>query len=101
LFRNLEYKSSKGEKLYEVFDTYGFPKDIIIILKSSEIGRTFWDNMDSLIAYVRETNEHRNEMIKKIYGNVSTIVGYGTIIYFTVGLFMAMFELQGISTSLM
>jgi type II secretory pathway component PulF len=101
LFNALEQKSIQGERLYEVFDAYGFPKDIIIILKSSEIGRTFWDNMESLIGYVKETNDHKNDMIKKLYGNVSTIVGYSIVIYFTVGLFMAMFSLQSISTSLM
>ena len=57
--------------------------------------------MDSLIDYVNETNKHKNEMIKRLFGNVSTVVGFGIVIYFTVGLFMAMFSLQSVSTSLM
>ena len=101
LFRSLGQRTKRGEHLYDVFEKYGFPNDVILILKSAEIGRTFWDNMDSLLEYVKENNEFKNEMIKKVFGSVSTIIGFGIIIYFTIGLFMAMFSLQSISTALM
>lgn len=101
LFVLLEKEATRGGRLYSVFEKYGFPQDIILILKSAEIGKSFWDTMDSLIDYVNETNKHKNEMIKRLFGNVSTVVGFGIVIYFTVGLFMAMFSLQSVSTSLM
>lgn len=101
LFVLLEKEATRGGRLYSVFEKYGFPQDIILILKSAEIGKSFWDTMDSLIEYVNETNKHKNEMIKRLFGNVSTVVGFSIVIYFTVGLFMAMFSLQSVSTSLM
>ena len=101
LFSMLKNESLEGRRLYVVFEKFGFPQDIVLILKSSEIGKSFWDNMDSLIDYVNETNKQKNEMIKKVFGNVSTIVGFSIVIYFTVGLFMAMFSLQSVSTALM
>lgn len=101
LFTQLEKEATRGGSLYKIFELYGFPQDIILILKSSEIGKSFWDSMDPLIEYVNETNKHKNEMLKKVFGSVATVVGFGIVIYFTIGLFMAMFSLQSISTSLM
>ncbi len=101
LFTLLEKEATQGGKLYTIFERYGFPQDIVLILKSSEIGKSYWDSMDSLIEYVNETNKQKNEMLKKVFGNVATVVGFSIVIYFTVGLFMAMFSLQSISTALM
>ena len=101
LFELLKKKTKEGGKLYTIFERYGFPNDIILILKSSEIGKSYWDNMDSLIEYVNETNKQKNEMLKRIFGNTSTVIGFSIVIYFTVGLFMAVFSLQSVSTALM
>ena len=101
LFTILKKEAIEGGRLYVVFERFGFPQDIVLILKSSEIGKSFWDNMDSLIDYVNDTNKQKNEMIKKIFGNASTIIGFSIVIYFTVGLFMAMLSLQSVSTALM
>jgi len=101
LFNLLEKESVAGGRLYTIFERYGFPQDIVLILKSSEIGKSYWDSMDALIEYVNDTNKQKNEMLKKVFGNVATVIGFSIVIYFTVGLFMAMFSLQSVSTSLM
>jgi type II secretory pathway component PulF len=101
LFRSLGMRSKKGEHLYPVFESFGFPRDIVLILKSSEVSRTFWDSMDSLIEYAKENNEIKNAMFKKMFGGLSTILGYGIIIYFVFGMFMAMFSLQSLATTMM
>jgi hypothetical protein len=101
LFSALLEENLHGNTIYNIFQGYGFPKNITAILKSSEISKTFWDNMYKLVRYIIEINLSRHKMINKTFGFMSTVCGFLIILYFLMGLFMAMFKLQSISMSIM
>jgi len=101
LFDSLEKEAIAGRNIFTVFEKFNFPKDVILVLKSSEVSKTFWDNMGSLVTYVKETNIAKHKTINSMLGGFSTIAGFLIILYFVSGLFMAMFELQNLSMAMM
>jgi len=101
LFDLLEKQAQKGEYIYTVFEKYHFPKDVILVLKASEVSKTFWDNMGLLVTYIKETNQHKHDFIDKTFGAYSNILGFAIILYFVSGLFMAMFSLQSLAMAMM
>lgn len=100
LFDLLEKEAVAGRYIYTIFDRYHFPKDVVLVLKSAEVSKTFWDNTEVLVTYVRETNSNKHKNIHALFGGLSTVLGFLIILYFVVGLFMAMFELQNLAMSL-
>jgi type II secretory pathway component PulF len=101
LFESLEKEARAGRYIYTVFQRFNFPKDVVLVLKSSEVSKTFWDGMGALVTYVQETNESKHKLLNTLVGGFSTIAGFLIILYFVAGLFLAMFELQNLATSLM
>ncbi len=101
LFDLLEKEAMAGRFIYTVFDRYHFPKDVVLVLKSAEISKTFWDNTQVLVTYVTETNLNKHTTIQSLFGGLSSTVGFLIILYFVAGLFMAMFALQTLAMSLM
>jgi hypothetical protein len=101
LFDLLEKEALEGRFIYTVFDKYHFPKDVVLVLKSAEVSKTFWDNTEVLVTYVKDTNLNKHKNIQSTFGGLSTVVGFLIILYFVSGLFMAMFSLQNIAMSLM
>lgn len=101
LFDWLEKEAIAGRMIYVVFEKYHFPKDVILVLKSAEVSRTFWDNMAPLIGYVQDTNAVKHKTLTAMFGGTSTVVGFLIILYFVAGLFMAMFTLQNLSMAMM
>jgi len=101
LFDLLEKQAQKGDYIFEVFEKYHFPKDIIIVLIASEVSKTFWDNMGLLVDYIKETNTNKHNFIDKTFGAYSNIFGFAIILYFVSGLFMAMFSLQALAMAMM
>ena len=49
LFDLLEKEARAGRDIYPIFERFKFPKDVVLVLKSSEVSRTFWDSMDTLV----------------------------------------------------
>jgi len=101
LFDLLEKQAQKGDYIYTVFEKYHFPRDIILVLKASEVSKTFWDNMGLLVTYIKETNTNKHNFIDKTFGAYSNILGFAIILYFVSGLFMAMFSLQSLAMAMM
>lgn len=101
LFDLLEKEALAGRFIYSIFDRYHFPKDVVLVLKSAEVSKTFWDNTQVLVTYVQETNANKHKNIQALFGGFSTVFGFLIILYFVAGLFMAMFTLQNLAMSLM
>ena len=101
LFDNLEKEAMAGRFIYTVFERYSFPKDVVLVLKSAEVSKTFWDNMEALVVYVSETNHNKHKTITSLFGGFTTVAGFLIILYFVSGLFMAMFSLQNLAMSMM
>jgi type II secretory pathway component PulF len=101
LFDGLEKEAKEGRNIYVIFERYHFPKDVILVLKSAEVSKTFWDNMKALIEYVQDTNAGKHKSLKSIFGGLTTVSGFMIILYFVSGLFMAMFSLQNLSMAMM
>jgi len=101
LFDGLEKEAKSGRHIHVVFERYSFPKDVILVLKSAEVSKTFWDNMNALIEYVQNTNAGKHKSLKSIFGGFTTVSGFLIILYFVSGLFMAMFSLQNLSMAMM
>jgi type II secretory pathway component PulF len=101
LFDGLEKQAIAGNYIYTVFEKYNFPRDVLLVLKSAEVSKTFWDNMGLLIDYVQDTNKAKHKSIMSMLGGFSTVTGFMIILYFVSGLFMAMFSLQNLSMAMM
>jgi len=101
LFDGLEKEAIEGRMIFTVFERYYFPKDVILVLKSAEVSKTFWDNMDILIEYVQNTNKDKHKSLMSIFGGMSSVAGFMIILYFVSGLFMAMFSLQSLAMAMM
>ena len=101
LFDGLEKEAIAGRHIYTIFEKYSFPKDVILVLKSAEVSKTFWDNMSALIEYVQNTNTGKHKSLKNLFGGLTTVSGFLIILYFVSGLFMAMFSLQNLSMAMM
>ena len=101
LFDGLEKEARLGKHIHIIFEKYNFPKDVILVLKSAEVSKTFWDNMKTLITYVQDTNSGKHKSLKSIFGGFTTVSGFLIILYFVSGLFMAMFSLQNLSMAMM
>ena len=101
LFDSLEKEASAGRYIYNIFERYNFPKDTILVLKSAEVSKTFWDNMELLITYVQDTNTNKNKTLLSLFGGISSVSGFIIILYFVSGLFMAMFSLQNLAMAMM
>ena len=101
LFEKLEKEAMTGRYIHPIFEKFNFPKEVILVLKSAEVSKTFWENMPALINYVKETNEKKNKQILSMFGGISTIAGFMIILYFVAGMFMAMFSLQSLAMAMM
>jgi hypothetical protein len=101
LFGLLEIEARAGRPIYTIFESYSFPKDVVLVLKSAEVSKTFWDNIGGLVEYVKDTNTNKHKMLNSMLGGLGSIGGFMIILYFVSGLFMAMFSLQSLAMSLM
>lgn len=90
-----------NEKMYRAFEIYNFPKDVTMILKSAEMGKNFWDVVDSVIDYAIETNIDKNRFLKTMFGNLLTAIGFMIIIFFIGNVLLMVWIIQDISTAMM
>ena len=98
LFSKVVKKIQDNKPFYEAFKDFKIPKQIYIIIKMTEIAKSFWDNLDKTITYSKKTNTDSNADILRKYGSVSTIVGYAIILYFLVGVFFLMLNVQTLAS---
>lgn len=101
LFRNIKNGINNRTPIYKVFEKFNFPKEVTLIVKSAEIGKSFWENIDGLIQYTMERNENGNKLLLRYFGGLSTLIGYSIVIYFLIGIFIIMLEIQTVATAVM
>lgn len=101
LFRNIKNGINNRTPIYQVFEKFNFPKEVTLIVKSAEIGKSFWENIDGLIQYTMERNENGNKFLLRYFGGLSTLIGYSIVIYFLIGIFIIMLEIQTVATAVM
>jgi len=99
-FKKLNSTIEANKKIHSVFREFGFPKQLSVIIKTSENSKAFWDNFDDMISYSREVNVNKNKEIVVKYAGLCKIVGYAFIVYFLVGILLLMFSMQNIVTSI-
>lgn len=99
-FLLLKKQIDKHDDLYKVFQSFGFPKQIYIIIKTAEKSKSFWESFDGLIEYAKEVNQFKNQIIVDRYKGVATIVGYVFVIYFLIGVMLLMFSMQNITMAM-
>jgi len=101
LFGNIKNGINNRTPIYKVFEKFNFPKEVTLIVKSAEIGKSFWENIDGLIQYTMERNENGNKLLLRYFGGLSTLIGYSIVIYFLIGIFIIMLEIQTVATAVM
>jgi len=89
-----------NKPLYEIFKKYNFPKQIYIIIKTSETSKSFWESFDGMIKYSEEINIVKNKQIVDRYKILSTMIGYSIIIFFGIGILLLMFSMQSIAMAM-
>lgn len=100
LFLKLKKQTERNKPIYTVFSDFSFPRQISVIIKTSVVSKSFWDNFDDMIEYSKEVNINKNKEILKRYGGLSNIVGYGIIMYFIVGILLLMFSMQNLISAM-
>lgn len=101
LFKNIKNGIKDSQPLYNVLEKFYFPKEVTLIVKSAEIGKSFWENMDGLIQYTVEKNENGNKLLLRYFGGLANLIGYSIVIYFLIGIFIIMLQIQTVSTAIM
>lgn len=86
--------------IYTVFQEFGFPKQLSVIIKTSESSKSFWENFDDMIEYTKEVNVDKNKEIRDKYSGLSKMVGYSIVLYFLLGIFLLMYSMQNIVTAI-
>jgi type II secretory pathway component PulF len=100
LFLRLKKRIEQNKKIYTVFQEFGFPKQLSVIIKTSESSKSFWDNFDDMIEYAKEVNINKNKEIRTKYSGLAKMVGYSIIVYFLAGILLLMFSMQNIITAM-
>jgi len=99
-FKKLNKTIEANKKIYSVFQEFGFPKQLSVIIKTSETSKSFWESFDDMISYAKEVNVNKNKEIRDKYSGLSKIIGYTIIVYFLVGILLLMFSMQNIITAI-
>ena len=95
-FFRITKQIDSNKDLYKVFQQFRFPKQIFIIVKTSEKSGSFWDSFDSMIEYTKDVNKIKNAEIVGRYANLTKMLGYGIIVFFLLGILLLMFGMQNI-----
>jgi len=95
-FLRLKKQIEKNGEIHSVFKAFGFPRQIYIIIKTSEKSKSLWESFDNMITYSQDINLIKNKEIVDRYKSVMTIVGYVEIIYFIIGILLLMLSMQNI-----
>lgn len=100
LFLKIKKKIEVNQKFYKVFQDFGFPKQLSVIIKTSENSKSFWENFDNMIEYAKEININKNKEIRDRYTGLAKMIGFTIIIYFLLGILLLMFSMQNIITAM-
>ena len=95
-FLRLKKQIEKNGEIHSIFKAFGFPRQIYIIIKTSEKSKSLWESFDDMITYSQDINIIKNKEIVDRYKSIMTIVGYVEIIYFLIGILLLMFSMQNI-----
>ena len=99
LFNNFYLNLQRNNKLYRVMENFNFPKDVTIVVKSSEVSNNFWNTLRELVEYSKSKSENNNEKLKR----ASTILGvlsYLPIIYIVVQFFMSIMTIEDLAQTM-
>ena len=100
LFLKLKKAITKSKPLWQEFKRFGFPSEITLFMKYAEEAKDFWGNIDNMIAFTFQKSIDGNEMLKRIWGPMSSYASYTIVIYFLAGILMFIFQLQSIATAM-
>lgn len=100
LFLRIKKRIEQNKMIYTVFQEFGFPKQLSVIIKTSESSKSFWENFDDMIEYTKEVNVDKNKEIRDKYSGLSKMVGYSIVLYFLLGIFLLMYSMQNIVTAI-
>lgn len=100
LFLRIKKRIEDNKMIYTVFQEFGFPKQLSVIIKTSESSKSFWENFDDMIEYTKDVNVDKNKEIRDKYAGVSKMIGYTIILYFLLGIFLLMYSMQNIVTAI-
>lgn len=91
MFQELEDAVIAHDPYYEIFEKYGFPKDITIMIQSKE-KTELWDGIEELIKYA--TNKAQEEFIKmkKAWSTASMFLPWIIPSYYMFSLSVALYE---------
>lgn len=95
-FLRLRKQIENNKEIHSVFKSFGFPRQIYIVIKTAEKSKSFWESFDGMIAYAQDINLIKNKEIVDRYKNIGTIFGYVVIIFFLLGILLLMFSMQNI-----
>lgn len=96
----LRKQIEQNKPIYLVFKRYNFPKQIYVVLKTSETSKSFWESFDGLIKYSEEVNIIKNKQILDRYKIVATMISYSIIIFFLLGILMLMMSMQSLAMAM-
>ena len=100
LFFKLKKAIANSKPVWYEFKRFGFPDEITLFMKYAEESKDFWGNIDNMIAFTFQKSIDGNEMLKRIWGPMSSYISYTIIIYFLTGILMFIFQLQSIATAM-
>jgi len=95
-FLRLKIQIEKNGEIHPVFQAFGFPRQIYIIIKTSEKSKSLWESFDNMIKYSQDINLIKNKEIVDRYKSIMTILGYVEVIFFIVGILLLMLSMQNI-----
>jgi len=100
LFFRLKKAISKSKPVWREFKKFGFPNEMTLFMKYAEESKDFWGNIDNIISFAFQKSIDGNELLKRIWGPMSTYASYVIITYFLVGILMLVFQMQSIAISM-
>lgn len=99
-FLRIKNSINANKKIYTVFDNFGFPKKLSVVIKASEASKSFWDNFDNMIEFAITTNIDKNNEILRRYKGLANMLGYTIVIYFILGILLLSMSMQNIITAM-
>jgi len=100
LFFKLKQAIANSKPVWREFKRYGFPDEITLFMKYAEESKDFWGNIENMISFTFQKSIDGNEMLKRIWGPMSSYIAYTIIVYFLTGVLMFIFQMQAIATAM-
>ena len=99
LFENFYLYLQRNNKIYRVMENFNFPKDITIVVKSSEISNNFWSTLKELVEYSKTKSQNNNEKLRRASA-ILGVLSYLPIIYIVIQFFMSVMTIQDMAQSM-